>query len=324
MVLFITEQGSRIVKRGRVLMVYKDRQRLFMFPLENITQLVVMGRVEISTAMLGLLMRSGVDTVLLTRDGRFKGRISGEVSKNIFVREVQFRRRQEADFCLQVSRQLINAKLHNTANLLRRHHPVVYQDCRKRLINARRSVAATTTLAALRGLEGSLGAYYFSLFPRLIKGPFQFRKRIKHPPTDPVNILLSFGYTLLFNTLYALVETTGLDPYAGFFHQSSYGHPALVSDLMEPYRAPVIDRLVLQLINRGEISPQAFYREEEKLRLQEEAVKQFVTAYQQRLFARHMLRGKKETLWAVLQRDVWNFGKYLQGELPEYEPFIFQ
>ncbi len=305
-------------------MVYKNREKLFMYPMENISQLVIMGRVEISTAMLGLLMRSGIDTVLLTRDGRFKGRVFGETSKNIFIREFQFRRRDDADFSLSFSKQLIEAKVINTRNMLRRHHPTVYQDCKRRILNALKSSTRIDSISALRGIEGSFGAYYFSIFPRLLKGEFRFKKRIKHPPPDPVNILLSLGYTLLFNTLYALVESAGLDPYGGFFHQSSYGHPALVSDLMEPYRAPIVDRLVIRTVNNKEIGQEEFINEDNHIRLSEDALKQFVTAYQKRLFARYMLREKKETLWNILQRDVWNFSKFLQGDSEKYEPFIFQ
>ncbi|RMH78953.1 MAG: CRISPR-associated endonuclease Cas1 [Calditrichaeota bacterium] len=324
MVLFITEQGSRLVKRGRVLMVYKGEEKLFMYPLENITQLVVMGRVELSTGLMGLLMGSGVDTVLLTRDGRFKGRITGKASKNIFLREAQFRRRDDPAFCLSLSKRLVLAKALNARTMLRRHHPPVYQDARRRLENAIHSIETAPDLSVLRGLEGSFAAFYFSLFPRLLMGNFVFTKRQKHPPPDPVNALLSLGYTLLFNTLYALVEAAGLDPYAGFFHQSSYGHPALVSDLMEPYRAPIVDRLVIGLINKNALTPEDFRQEDGKVLLTEEALKRFVEAYQKRLFAKYMVGEKREALWNILQRNVWDFGKYLQGETETYEPYRFK
>ena len=325
MILFITEQGSRLVKQGRVLMVYKDGEKVFMYPLENITQLVLMGRVEISTALMSLLMREGVDTLLMTRDGRYKGKVTGPVSKNIFIREQQFRERDKPERCLTISRNIIYAKVKNTRNMLRRHHPTVYKDSRNRIENALKSVQAVKSLPGLRGLEGSFAAYYFSLFPRLLDGRFPFKKREKHPPPDPVNAMLSLGYTLLFNILYALVEAAGLDPYAGFFHQSSYGHPALVSDLMEPYRAPIVDRLVINLIQKEQVTPEDFTREEEKgMRFREAALKNFVTAFQKRMFSRYMRQGKKETLWAVLQKDIWNFVKHLQGDQDEFIPFSFK
>jgi len=324
MVLFITEQGSRITKQGRVLMVSKNGKKIFMYPMEGVARLVIMGRVEISTAMLGLLMQSGIDTVLLRRDGRYKGRIVGQTSKNIFLREIQFRQRDKAVFCLKFSRALITAKIRNSRNLLRRQQRPAYEDVRQRIENALKSVKRAPGLSALRGFEGRFAALYFRLYPGLLSNDFGFKKRIKHPPTDPVNVLLSFGYTLLFNSLYSLIETAGLDPFAGFFHQGSYGHPALVSDLMEPYRAPLIDQLIIQLIKKEIITENSFLMVEKQLRFEESALKAFVTAYQQKLMRRYTFDRHKETLWRILEKDVRQFCRLLKGEIDEYQPFIFR
>lgn len=323
MVLFITEQGSRITRQGRVLMVSKNGEKIFMYPFEAISQLVIMGQVEISTGMLGLLMRSGVDTVLLTRDGRYKGRIVGETSKNILLREIQFARRSDVAFVNQLSRQILLAKIRNSRNLLRRQQRNLYEDHQQRIENALKSVERAPGLAALRGFEGQFAALYFKIFPQLLREAFGFRKRQKHPSPDPLNILLSFGYTLLFNTLYALVETAGLDPYAGFFHQSSYGHPALASDLMEPYRAPIIDRLIIRLVNGEKLTRESFEKTEGGWRFKEESLKIFVTEYQQRLLTRFTYNERQETLWSVLQKDVQQFCRCLKGESDDYRPFIF-
>lgn len=323
-VLFITEQGSRIVKQGRAIHIYKDGQKIFMYPIENISQVVIMGRVEVTTAMLGFLMRMGIDTVFLSRDGRFKGKVIGESSKNILVREKQFFRRRQAQFCLNFSRNIVLAKIVNSRNLLRRRAPNIYQALKPRIKTAVRSVQGAASLQILRGLEGSFGAFYFKHFPAVLHDAFGFKKRIKHPPPDPLNILLSLAYTLLFNSIYSLVQAAGLDPFAGFFHQSSYGHPALVSDLMEPFRAPVADQLVMRLINNRKITRESFLKEKGKIILSQEALQTFVNAYRQRLFRRYSLDNRQETLWSVLQKEVWKFMKTLEDSHQQYTPHIFR
>jgi len=82
--------------------------------------------------------------------------------------------------------------------------------------------------------------------------------RKKHPAIDPLNALLSLTYTLLMHELTALLEGAGLDPYLGFLHQLDYGRPSLALDLMEPFRHPVADRLVLTLVNRGIVTAEDF------------------------------------------------------------------
>ena len=90
-----------------------------------------------------------------------------------------------------------------------------------------------------------------------------FGHRIKHPPTDPVNSLLSFGYALAFYNLYALIRARGLHPYVGHLHAMRDWHPALASDLLEEFRAPVVDSLVLYLVNSKIIIESDFYRASE-------------------------------------------------------------
>ncbi len=322
--LFITEQGTRLIKSGYSLVVKRGTERIFLYPLEQIQQLVLVGRIEITSSLLGFLMQRGIDTVFLRQDGRFKGRVSGATGKNILVRQAQFRKRDDDTLVLKLSRALIYAKIHNTAYILRKLSHGTWEELRGRIRNALHSVERASTLDVLRGLEGSFSNLYFSRFPRLLKHDFHFRKRIKHPPEDPVNILLSFGYTLLFNSLFGLIEVAGLDPYAGFFHQTRYGHAALVSDIMEPFRAPVVDRLVIQILNNELITEEDFRREEGNMRLAPQAIQRFVTAYRNRLFTARKQGDRRVNLWQILQKEVGKFQNYLMGRTDEYQPYRFR
>lgn len=99
----------------------------------------------------------------------------------------------------------------------------------------------------------------------------------KHPPTDLVNALLSLGYTLLYNQMFAAVNIVGLDAYRGFLHQRKHGHAALASDLIEEWHAIIVDSVVLTVINRREIKVDDFQGSERGLRLSKPALKRFVT-----------------------------------------------
>ena len=323
-ILFITEQGARIQRTGHSLEVFKDQERIFLFPLEQLNQLVIMGRVEISTATMGLLMAKGIDTVFLTLDGRFKGRLCGATSKNIHVREHQFRARQNPDLVLAISKQIVRAKFKNTSHFLRTIRHTLWEALRPRFQNALKSVHACEQMDQLRGVEGSFARLYFHSFARLLKYPMGFQRRQKHPPPDPINILLSLGYTFLFNTLYGLVEAAGLDPYAGFYHQTSYGHPALVSDLTEPFRATVIDRMVVALVNNRIITEDDFEKQADGWRIKDEALKTFARKYQERLLAVKNFGEKRLRLYNIFQKTIWNFQKFLKGEVKHFQPYLFR
>jgi CRISPR-associated protein Cas1 len=106
------------------------------------------------------------------------------------------------------------------------------------------------SLERLMGFEGVGAAQYFSAFGECLKNSaFVFTARTRHPPGNPVNAMLSFGYQVLWNHLLALIEIQGLDPYQACLHQGSERHAALASDLVEEFRAPIVDSLVLWLVN---------------------------------------------------------------------------
>src|SRR5207248_9509735 len=109
-----------------------------------------------------------------------------------------------------------------------------------------------TPLEAILGMEGAGSAAYFQCFGKLIvdENRWPFARRIKRPPTDPVNALLSFGYSLLTNQVASAVQVVGFDHYVGYLHSSFYGRPALALDLVEEFRPVIVDTVVLSLLNR--------------------------------------------------------------------------
>lgn len=143
----------------------------------------------------------------------------------------QYERYKDEDFVLRLSKAIVGGKLRNSLEVLRRfsyNHPEVsLKDESGRLEKSIQEVQAGNSLQELRGIEGAGAKVYFSGFSKMIRrGEFDFNGRRKRPATDPVNALLSFGYTLLFNEISSLLDGIGFDPYLGFFHQIHYGRPS--------------------------------------------------------------------------------------------------
>jgi len=92
----------------------------------------------------------------------------------------------------------------------------------------------------------------------VLEPQWRFAGRTRQPPTDPVNAMLSYGYTLLFHNIYSLQRARGLNPHVGYLHPLRAGHPALVSDLIEEFRAIVVDAVVFNLVLNGKIAASDF------------------------------------------------------------------
>jgi len=253
MIVYVTTQGAKIVKEGRHLLVKKDgatHHTLFTYKLQ---QLILCGRVELTAPALAFLLQEQIDTVFLRFDGRYLGRLSSLESKNIFLRKKQFLLLDDQKFCLCVARQLLRGKFLNMITVLQRigrtRKNRAVDPCIQQIRHSLHNLAAAASIDVLMGYEGSATAAYFSGFRLGFDHDFGFTRRIRRPPTDPVNSVLSLLYTMLINRVYAAIRIAGLDPYPGVLHRSDYGRQALPLDLVEEFRAILADTLTLSLFN---------------------------------------------------------------------------
>jgi CRISPR-associated protein Cas1 len=265
MIAYVRTQGSRIVKEGRHLLVRKGDgiyNTLFTYKLD---QLLLFGNIEITHNALCQLMRNNIDTVFLTRYGRYLGRLAPIESKNVFLHKKQYHLLDEPDFGLRRAKEIVAGKLSNMATLLMR-----IKRSRKRPEAGGQAAKIQSLMSKLdqadkidsvRGYEGRGSALFFKGFPFGFVEDMGFSKRVRRPPTDPVNAVLSLLYTFLMNRVYSAVRVTGLDPYPGFLHTIDYGRYSLVLDLMEEFRTIIADTLTLSLFNLKILQKEDFIKE---------------------------------------------------------------
>ncbi len=255
MIAYVTTQGARIVREGQRLLVRKDGDTYHTLFIWKLEQLLIFGNVSITPPALGLLLREGVDTVFLRADGRYLGRLAPEAPANVFLRKRQFQLTDDADFLLKMAKAMTAGKIQNQATVLARikraRNAVQALEAAEDLRRLARRVQTASDLDMLRGLEGAAAARYFKTLPLGIGKDFGFTKRVRRPPTDPVNAVLSLLYTLLINRCHAAVRCAGLDPQPGTLHSLEYGRNALPLDLVEEFRPILADTLALALFNLG-------------------------------------------------------------------------
>jgi CRISPR-associated protein Cas1 len=284
--LYVIEQGARIEKEHRRIVVAKEDQVLLAVPLLHVDHVVLVGNVGATTPALHALLDAGIGMTLLDRWGRLRGRLESGAGKNIVLRHQQYRWTADANFCLTMGRGIVAGKLRNQRTMARRiarTHAVTAAPL-ERLNRALNLVEGAPDLAALRGLEGEGARCYFAVLRCALRREFDFDRRTRRPPGDPVNALLSLGYTLLGQNLMAACEVSGLDPYDGFFHTDHYGSPGLALDLMEEFRSIIVDSLVLNLVNRRRVQASDFEPGPEGgVYLKRRALRVFFDAYSARI-----------------------------------------
>ncbi len=249
--LYLMEQGSVLAKEDERFVVKKQGAPLQEIPAIKVDQILVFGNIQITTPALQFCLIEEIPIILLSSRGRYYGVVESVGPERVFLQREQFTRAADPEFCLQVSREIVRGKIANTRLLLRRYARThgskefsTAEGARQRLAE---QIAAAGTLDTLRGIEGAAAAAYFDAVRGLLDPGWGFARRQRQPPPDPVNAVLSYVYTLLFYNVYAMARSAGLNPSVGFFHPLREGHPALVSDLMEEFRAVIADAVVWPL-----------------------------------------------------------------------------
>lgn len=258
--LYIQEQGTTVRKRAQQVLITKDDQTLQAVPLNKIDQVVLMGLgVQLSTALLVDLLNRGIPVTLTNQNGsRHYATLAAGPSRFAELRLHQMQRVSDPAWALEIARAIVRAKLANQRAVLNATGWPPAAAAATQIAAAAADLDRAGSLDAVRGYEGAGAAAYFGAWRVTLEPEWGFAGRAFYPPPDPLNALLSFGYTLLTHDTLAAVQLTGLDPYLGMLHQIEAGRPSLALDLMEPFRPLVIDRIVLGMIADGALRREQF------------------------------------------------------------------
>jgi CRISPR-associated protein Cas1 len=326
--LYVTEQGARIEKEYRRFLVTKDDQVLLAVPAVRVSHVVLVGNVGVTTPALVSLLQEGVGLSLVSRTGELRGQLTPATGKNIALRHRQYERAGDPAFCLALSTALVGGKLRNYRALARRMargRPEIDAGPIARIGECIRRLPAAGDLALVRGLEGEGSRAYFAMLRQALRPGLGFEKRTRRPPKDPVNALLSLGYTLLTHNLVTACEVVGLDPYDGFFHADKYGRPALALDLVEEFRGVIVDSVVMNIVNRGILDAGDFEPGPGGgVYLKPGAMKEFFRQYSARLNAGvvHPLAGRQLSYQKCFEVQARLLRDVIEGQTESYTSFL--
>ncbi|MDA3874789.1 MAG: type I-C CRISPR-associated endonuclease Cas1c, partial [Kiritimatiellae bacterium] len=260
--LYITTQGAYLHKEGLSLVVRIEKEDRFRAPIHNLEGIVGFGNVLCSPFLMAFCAENNVAISFLSQYGKFLASVRGPVSGNVLLRREQYRVADQKEKSFHLARNMVFGKISNARQVLLRGRRDASGDgdalymASEKLRHGILSLSRIDTMDELRGKEGDAAKLYFSMFNHLITQQtdhFSFTDRNRRPPTDPINALLSFFYTLLMHDCAGALQAVGLDPAVGFLHTDRPGRMSLALDLMEELRAMFADRLTLSLINRKQV-----------------------------------------------------------------------
>ena len=330
--LYLNTQGVKLGKSGAVLQV-KDKEKLLQeVRIGEICQVNLMGNVQITTQAVQALCEAEVPVCYFSMGGWFYGITLGLNTRNVFLRRNQFRLAEQEYFARTIARRLVAGKIRNQRTLLQRNHVEPNRQALAGMKEMAERAEGAGSLEELLGIEGNAARMYFGEFAGMMKPdeeagtgplPFEMDGRNRRPPRDPVNAMLSLGYSLLTKDLTVACYAVGFDPYVGFYHQPRFGRPALALDLMEPFRALIVDSAVLTAVNTGMVTARDFVRAGGAVALTAGGRKAFFRAYEMRMdtLVTHPLFEYRVSYRRMLEIQSRLLARVLEGEIGEYPVF---
>ena len=329
--LYITRQESYLHKERETIVIKQGDDKLGQFPALSISNILCFGQISVSPFLMGYCGEQGIGLAFYTEYGKFLARVQGKQTGNVLLRRAQYRWADNEEKSVSVARLMVAAKISNGRSVLMREirnhgeNAILSDAVDKLAVSLRRAQHAQSVSEAM-GIEGDAASTYFAVFNELLRGSgFAFGGRVRRPPTDPVNALLSYVYTLITHECSSALQGVGLDPYVGLLHQDRPGRVSLALDLLEEFRASWADRFVLTLINRRQIQVNDFVTEVSgAVRLTDEARKTLLTNWQERkqVEIMHPYLEEQVPIGLLPHCQAMLLARHIRGDIEYYPPYL--
>lgn len=328
--LLVTGQGAHIKKKKDLLCVIQNKETpeeertTHLSPID-LNMIILSGELSITTGALRLLALHDVGLVVMDGYGRPFGHFL-PLKKGMIIENVERQRDMPHLRSFPVAQEICRAGSTNKATLLQAVGRSMGLDCRSQVAGIRdevKRIERARSTKELLGYEGSAGRLYFDGIRRFIPQDFGFRERNRHPPRDPINALLSYGYGILYSRIRNAIVTAGLSPYYGVLHSSYKKQEALVYDLVEEFRQPVIDRVILTLVHQGRIKPDQFTCSQEGCTINPKAKKIYASAVMRRLNIEYSYLNRKERFSRIIELQARHYAGFISGE-HDYRAFVYR
>ncbi len=324
--VYVQEQGAVVGRSGERLVVRRPGGEEASVRLLDVSQLSVFGNVQVTAQALRALVERDVPILHHTYGGWLVAVTTGPMHRCVPLRAAQHRMADDPARSLSLARRFVVGKLRNQRTLIRRNHPKKPAGVLRELARLARLAQEAPDAERLLGIEGLASRTYFSRFAEMLRDPMGFESsgRLRRPPPDPVNALLSFCYSLLVKEGVRALIAAGLDPYRGFYHRLRVARPSLALDLVEEFRPLLADSVVLSLLNNRMMHRSDFVTRGRTCSLTSEGRRRVIRAFEARMdvLVRHPVFRYQVSYRRVLEMQARLLARVISGDLSEYKPFV--
>lgn len=294
-------------------------------PVENISDIYVMSEMTFNTALLNFLSQHGITVHFFNYydfyTGSFYPKEQLLAGKLLFSQVEHY---TDPEKRLTIAQKLIDAASFNIYRNLRYYnarekdlsgHMIEIESLRKRIYK-------TSDVSELMGVEGNIRKIYYNAWNIIVNQQIDFDKRVKNPPDNEINSLISFVNTLVYTKTLSQVYKTQLNPTVSYLHEPGVRRFSLCLDISEVFKPLIADRLIFSMLNRNQITQKSFTPGLDYLHLTKKASQTIVTELEKRLVTtiKHKELGRSVSYQYLIRLELYKLIKHLIGE-KEYDGF---
>ncbi|MBE3577802.1 MAG: CRISPR-associated endonuclease Cas1 [Limnochordales bacterium] len=321
--LFVSSFGTSLRKKSERVVIKLPDKRVEEVPLRRVRQITVASRgVAFTSDLVESCARHGVPINFISAIGEPLARISSPAENATAATRREQVRAYDDRRGLRIVVEMVASKMFNQMKIItyftRKPDRIADDEEIKGLCG--RIAERIEALHQLEGqnidevrdevlsLEGGAATAYWQAVGLLLRERLPFPGREHRGATDPVNVMLNYGYGILYHQAWSALVRAGLDPYAGFLHTDRSGRPSLVLDFVEEFRQPLVDRVVISLALRG------FCPELEDGRLSDSSRKRLAGAVVDALDSAVRYRRQRVRFREVIERQAQLLATSVRGE----------
>jgi CRISPR-associated protein Cas1 len=285
-------------------------------PVEEVDSLYLFGEIDLNTKAINFFAQKGIVIHFFNYYGWYTGSFCPK--ENLLSGEVVVRQAEhylDNEKRMQIAREFVKGAMHGFIYNLKRY-PEVENEIFRTFEGYTNSVDEQTDIQALMGVEGNARELYYSTFPVITKHKLEFEKRVKHPPDNSMNALISFLNSLVYTSVIKEIYRTQLNPTISYLHEPFYRRFSLALDVAEIFKPIYGDRIIFDLINNNQISEKHFDKDLNYCYLKEDGRKIVVKAFDEKMKTTivHKKLKRKVSYQKIIRLELYKLIKHLLGE----------
>lgn len=288
-------------------------------PIETIRDMYIMTDMTLTTKMLTLLSKNGAPVHFFDYYQNYRGSYYPKetlLAGNVLVKQVNFY--QDKEKRLELAKSFIDAASSNIYRNLR------YYNNRGKDVKAQMDtiealkpeILNAANIQMLMGVEGNIRKIYYSAWPIIIDQDIEFEKRVKHPPDNLINSLISYVNSLIYTKTLTEIYNTQLNPTISYLHEPGVRRFSLCLDLSEIFKPLLCDRLIFSLLNKKQITEHSFAKNLNYLHLTKDAAQLIASELENRLSTtiQHRQLKKQVSYQHLIRLEAYKLEKHILGE----------